>query len=129
MAITEFIKEKSGVLFTGGVSVEKILEAENKLGVHFSEEYKEFLREFGAASFGDHEILGLGSSERLDVVASTIAEREKNAGCCFQKWYIVEMTGVDGIVIWQNRKGEVFINSCGRRPKKTALSIEEYLKK
>lgn len=55
----------------GAASKEQIADAENELKLKFSEDYKEYLSTFGAATFCGKELTGICSSERLSVIAVT----------------------------------------------------------
>lgn len=90
-----------------GVDADAVIDAEKKLGVHFSEEFRNYLMEYGAVSFGSHEFMGLGGDAYLDVVEETL--RERNSSEKFPKnCYIVENLGIDGIFILQDEEGKVF---------------------
>jgi hypothetical protein len=49
--------------FVGGVPYEEVWVAEQKLGVTFPESYKDFLQRYGAGSFGNTMVFGLGAPE------------------------------------------------------------------
>ncbi|MDR3313690.1 MAG: SMI1/KNR4 family protein [Oscillospiraceae bacterium] len=51
-----------------GVTEQQIIEAEQKFGLKFFSDYREYLSEFGIVSFGGHEFTGICSSTRLNVV-------------------------------------------------------------
>lgn len=109
-----------------GVSAEQISNAENALTLHFSSDYREYLRAFGIASAGGHELTGICNSKRLNVVDVTLAERSITPGIP-QNWYVLEEANIDGIVIWQNSTGEIFQTRPGREAVKLADSICDYL--
>lgn len=52
-----------------------IIEAEAKLGLSFSKEYRSYLESCSFASVNGHELTGICKSPRLDVVGATRAER------------------------------------------------------
>ena len=111
-----------------GVSEESIAAAGDVLGVTFARDFKEYLECIGVCSVNGHEIVGLGASERLDVVLTT-KEARSEAPYVPSDWYAIERVGIDGVVAWQNAAGEIFIStpsSCGRE--KIADSLLEYLK-
>ena len=56
----------------GAASKEQIADAENELKLKFSEDYKEYLSTFGAATFYGKELTGICSSERLSVHEASI---------------------------------------------------------
>ena len=110
----EHIKTK---LYHGiGVSVDEVIEAENTLGIRFHEEYRNYLLEYGVASFGSHEFLGLGGDSYLDVVQETLQERVNNQ-MFPRNCYVIENLGIEGILILQEEGGEVFAWSNGELKK------------
>jgi hypothetical protein len=117
---------KSKVFSLNGVNADAVMEAEKKLGLHFSEEFRNYLMEYGAASFGSHEFMGLGGDAYLDVVGETLRERNNNEK--FPKnCYIVENLGIDGIFILQDEEGKVFEWSDAG-VKLIYHSLEEYVR-
>ena len=115
-----------GLIHMAAATNEQINDAEQKLGVSFFEEYREYLYTFGVASFYGHELTGICASPRLNVIDVTLAERH-----IFPKipksWYVVEEANIDGIVIWQSDSGEVFQASPGVEPVRLGGSLVEYL--
>jgi len=107
-------------------SAEQIKEAENALGLKFAKEYKEYLSDFGCASIYGHEFTGICKSSRLNVVDVTISERANNPDVP-NDWYVIEQANIDGIVIWQNQKGEIFQTQPYCDSIKIANSIVEYI--
>ena len=74
--LAEIIENSEKVFTYASMSYEKIQQAEKELKVSFSEEYKEYLAEYGVAIFNGHELTGLCDGKRLDVVRITCKERE-----------------------------------------------------
>ena len=105
----------------------QIAEAERSLGVHFAKEYKEYVSACGEASIRGHEITGVCASKRLDVVQVTNKARLENPTIP-NDMYVVEQANIDGILIWQNETGNVYISKPGVGTKKEAASLCEYLK-
>ena len=105
---------------------EQISEAEGRLGLSFSNEYKEYLAEFGCASVYGHELTGLCKVARLDVVQVTLTHKDLNPDfpCSL---YVIEETTIDGIIIWQDSDGLVYASSPNGKIDKIAGSILEYL--
>lgn len=108
-----------------GVGSVKIVDAESRLGLHFSDDFRNYLMEYGVVSFGSHELMGIGGDAYLDVVEETLRERKDNSR--FPKdCYIVENIGIDGIMILQNEEGSVFeLSDAGC--KLVAKSLKEYI--
>ncbi|MDO5406467.1 MAG: SMI1/KNR4 family protein [Eubacteriales bacterium] len=115
----------SKVFHLKGVSAETVIAAEQKLGVCFSDEFRNYLMEYGVVSFGSHEFMGLGGDMYLDVVGETLNERANNN--IFPKnCYLIENLGIDGILILQNEEGEIYeLNNAGI--KKIFDSFKSYI--
>ena len=120
------LARKKGLLQGKPVSDSAITECEQKLSVKFSDDYKECVRQYGALSYYGHELSGVVSSPRLNVVEVTKEERETNSGLP-DNWYVIEQTGMDGIVIWQTESGEVFQSEYKEAPLKVYGSLVEYI--
>lgn len=116
---------KSKLYHLKGASVEDVISAEKKLGLHFSEDYRNYLLEYGCVSFGSHEFLGLGGDSYLDVVEETLREQKNNAGFPIT-CYMVESIGVDGIQILQDENGHIYeLSSAGM--KRIYDDLESYI--
>ena len=107
-----FENVKSKLYHGTGVSVDAVIEAENRLGIRFHEEYRNYLLEYGVVSFGSHEFLGLGGDAYLDIVQETLQERVNNQ-IFPRNCYVIENLGIDGILILQGEEGEIFEWSNG----------------
>lgn len=105
-----------------------IKDAEIQLRVSFNEEYREYLLAFGAIMADGIELTGIAKSAHRNVVNQTKQERELNPKIP-DNMYVVENTGVDGIVIWQETNGGIYQSSPNVEPKKVADSLLEYLSK
>lgn len=110
----------------GGVAADQIADIENALGLRFADDYREYLLAFGVASANGHEFTGICNSRRLNVVDVTNAERRFNPDVPGD-WYVLEEANIDGIVIWQNGNGTVFMTQPGKKAIKLADSICAYL--
>ena len=125
-SVVNILGSRKDLLYGKGASIELINEAEKKLGLHFSEPYKEYLMEYGIAAFAGHELTGLSDSKRTNVVDVTIKERNRNINIP-DELYVIEETNMDGMVFWQNQRGEVFKSIGPSKAKKVYASFEEYL--
>lgn len=103
-----------------------IKDAEIQLRVSFNEEYREYLLAFGAIMADGIELTGIAKSAHRNVVNLTKQERELNPKIP-NNMYVVENTGVDGIIIWQDTIGEIYQSSPNKEPKKIADSLSEYI--
>ncbi|MCR5629089.1 SMI1/KNR4 family protein [Eubacterium sp.] len=107
MSFNEVLNKKEDVICGKGVSSNFVEDAEKKLNLKFSNDYKEYLLTYGLLMFDGHEITGLGGDDRLDVVKVTLHLKELYSDIP-KDWYVIEELGIDGVVIWQNEKGEIF---------------------
>ena len=103
-----------------------IKDAEIQLRVSFNEEYREYLLAFGAIMADGIELTGIAKSAHRNVVNQTKQERELNPKIP-NNMYVVENTGVDGIIIWQDTIGDIYQSSPNKEPKKIADSLSEYI--
>ena len=118
--------EKSHKIFkTEGASKEQIYEAEKDLGLKFPSEYKKYLEDFGAISFGSIELTGLNIEKYAHVVYLTKKELERNPN--FPKdSFIIQNTGIDGVIVLMNEAGLVFYWKNGKAGK-SFYSLNEYI--
>lgn len=117
---------KEGAIVGKGVPFEAVLEAEQLLGVTFSDEYRDYLFKYGVAAFNGHELTGISSSNRINVVDVTINVKDSNQKIP-SDLYVIEQTNIDGIIIWQDRDGLVYASNDTDAPRVIAKSIEEFL--
>ena len=120
------MQAKQGFVALSGASAEQIAKAEAALGVKFSEEYRKYVSAFGIASFEAHELTGLCSSPRLNVVDVTIEERLRYPELP-KDWYVLEKTNIDDVVIWQSGAGKVHQSMPGAQAIMLFGSLSEYL--
>lgn len=106
----------------------EITDAEILLRVSFAEDYKEYLKAFGAIMAEGIELTGIAKSEHRNVVALTKKERELNPKVP-RNMYVIENTGVDGIIIWQDTNGMVYQTAPNTEPVPIASSLAEYIEK
>ena len=123
---TDIIKEYEDFTAVGGASNEQIKEAEEELGLKFSKEYKEFLKEYGAACANGHEFFGLCESKRLNIIDATLKAKKKNEAIS-DELYLIEDMGIDKILTWQNEKGELFQTVGMGEPVKLEVKLCEYV--
>ena len=105
---------------------DQVVQAETALGLKFSEDFRKYVREFGVASFFDHELTGICEHKRLNVIDVTLEEREYSPGIS-RDWYVVEQTNFDGIVIWQSKDGTIYQSAPNATPQKKYDSLAEYI--
>ena len=121
--IVAILQEQNFFRAIGPVTADQIKEAEQELGLKFSDEYRQYIKNLGVATFEGHEFTGICSFKRLNVVNVTKEEREYHPEIP-SDWYVVEQLNIDGMVIWQTRDGSIYLNGS----KKMADSLAEYVR-
>lgn len=101
----------------------QISEAEKNLGLKFNKEYRRYVKKYGSGSYVGHELTGVTNCPEDDVVELTLQEKELNSDIP-QGWYVLELTGIDGKVIWQDEAGNVYLGT-----EKICNSLIEYVEK
>jgi len=104
----------------------EITDAELQLRLRFADDYREYLSEFGAIMADGIELSGIAKSEHRNVIALTKRERELNSDVP-NSMYVIENTGIDGIIIWQDSGGKVYSSAPNKAPKQIATSLLEYI--
>ncbi len=100
--------------------------AECALDLRFADEYKTYLTAYGLISARGIEITGLLPSPRLNVVDVTKRERAWNEGFP-PDMYVIEETGVEGLLILQDAAGTIYALWPGKQPKKEFDCLADYL--
>ena len=95
------------------------------LGMKFAADFKEYLQEFGAASYGSHELTGFSTDKNLCVVEATQKNLKKHP--TVKDLYVIEEAHIDGIVIWQDTDGNVYETYPHSEPRRIAHSLAEYI--
>lgn len=111
---------------TGRTDAE-IESAQEKLGLRFADDYKSYLRKIGLACFDGHELTGICDNPRLNVLDVTISNQEDNpkkSSC-----YVIEEANIDGIVIWQDASGLIYMTEPNVKVKKIAESLADYIQR
>lgn len=126
MSIVNKLKNKPSFLSYVKATSEDIYFSEKELSLMFSEEYNQYLMEFGFATYEGHELTGICKSKRLNVVDVTKANRELFNDIP-DDWYVIEEAHIDGIVIWQSTDGKIYQTMPGREPIMIAESLAEYI--
>lgn len=111
---------------TGRTDVE-IERVQKELGIDFATDYKTYLKEIGLACFDGHELTGICQDPRLDVVHVTKDQRENNPEA--PNCYVIEEANIDGIVIWQDFSGKIYMTVENSSPKLIADSLSAYIQK
>ena len=126
--IVQILSKMSSFRKRSPATIEQIRKAEKLLDLQFSKEYRQYLMVFGAVSILGHELTGICSSMRLDVVSVTKEQREQldNVDA---SWYVIEEAHIDGIVIWQSADGSIYATAPNSKARKIANSLSEYVSK
>ena len=112
-------------LFTGSVSSELIVNAENELGISIAPEYKEVSKKYGSLCVKGEEFLGI-DCDNYDLVKAT-NEARKNDKNFPLDMYVIENTAIDGILIVQNFTSELFSYQPNGKLQNVATCLDEYL--
>lgn len=125
--IIKTLKYASDFIGGTGRTEAEIESAEKELGINFASDYKTYLKEIGLACFDGHELTGICEEPRLDVVCVTKDQRENNPEA--PNCYVIEEANIDGIVIWQDFSGNIYMTVENSRPKLIADSLAAYIQK
>lgn len=126
--IIDTLESKRSLLASGGVTENKVIEAEKELSLAFTSEYREYLLKYGIAAYNGHELTGITNSDRLNVVSVTKAEKSKDTSIPAD-YYVIEQTNVEEIVIWQSADGKIYYSSPNQKITYLCDSLNEYIKK
>ncbi len=123
--LEEMIRTADNFASLSPATKSQITEAEKKLQLKFSEDYKEYLLCFGVATFDNREPTGICSSDRLNVVSVTDHARQYYT--TFPKdAYVIEEHLLDHIITIQDCSGNVYIYTPDCMKKIIAHSLLEY---
>ncbi len=122
----DIIKDYEDFTAVGGAQDEQIKNAEEELGLKFSKEYKDFLKEHGAACANGHEFLGICESKRLNIIDATLKAKKKNEAISGDL-YLIEDVGIDKILTWQNADGKLFQTVGKGAPEPLKMNLTEYV--
>ena len=121
MKMKELLASKEGAILGFGATEQQIREAEASLGLHFAEDYREYLSTVGLAMCDGHEFTGICKAERTNVVAVTEQMRALQGDIPADR-YVIENENMDGAAIWQDAEGNVYFNR-----KRVYGSLREFL--
>lgn len=111
MNYLEQIKNSHAETFDG-VSEKEIQQAEEKLGMMFPKTYRDIVKEFGSVEVDSEEIFGLGVEGYLNVVETTLKEREVSQGK-LNGYIVLQNIGMEGILIVVDEQDRVFEYQLG----------------
>ncbi|MBZ2386566.1 SMI1/KNR4 family protein [Anaerococcus murdochii] len=125
--IIKTLKDAPDFIGGTGRTEAEIESAEKELGINFASDYKTYLKEIGLACFDGHELTGICEDLRLDVVHVTKDQWENNPEA--KNYYVIEEANIDGIVIWQDFSGKIYMTEGNLELKLIADSLIDYIKK
>ncbi len=125
--IIAVIEKLEGLKHLPVLTEREISDAESELGVKFAAEFVEYTLRFGAISAHGIELTGVVSSPRLNVVKVTLSERALNPEIP-DDMYVIENTGVDGVIMLQDSDGKIYESAPNSKPVKKFSSLSEYLR-
>lgn len=126
MTIIDIIQTQKGLKHGNPATDEAISNAEEALALHFSEEYKEYVKKYGVATFDEHDLSGIMPGYRLDVVTMTNDVREMYESLP-TNLYMIEDAYIDGIIILQSEDGSIYQVVPYDQPTKIANTLLEYI--
>ena len=127
MKLIEEIREIEKLYHAQGCDESQIKKAEKDLNMEFPNEYKEYLKEYGAISFFGTEWTGLNVEDYIDVVRVTVKERELNKNFPL-KYFVLENLGIDGLLTIVSENGKVFSWNPDGKINLIAENLVYYLK-
>ena len=125
-SLMEIMQGKKNYHGLTAVAQEQLDDAQRKLGLTFSYDYLEYVSSVGVASFSGHELTGICTSPRLDVIRVTEKYR-KSMPAINPTWYVIEELNIDQITIWQDAEGKIYQVAPHAEPVKIAQSIADYI--
>ena len=124
--IHDIISKLDDFFFLEQPTPEEVENAQNDLGLNFAEDYKIYVSMAGAICGGGIELTGITSHDRLNVVKVT--QREKFINPLIpDDMYVVEVVGIDGMVVLQDSEGTIYTAQPNLSPKKLFNSLIEYI--
>jgi hypothetical protein len=122
--IVSTIENLKNKVSTGPVSAVEVSAAEKKLALTFAKDYTAYLQKYGVVSAYHVAITGITSAKRLNVVDVTLVARQKHT--ISSDMYVVDDTGIEGILVLQNREGDIF-ELQNNKTKKIYDNLSDYL--
>ncbi len=123
MTIAEMVSKMKHARFKRICSLSEISEAENELGLKFSQEYLDLLTKFGSFSNDYFEVASIDG-----VVDLTKSVRTMYSNLPKDMYVLIDV-GVDGIYILQNGKGKIFEIDDDNEILQSSNSFADYLER
>ena len=125
--IIDLISGISGVKSIGACSIEQLDSAQDELGLHFPDEYREYLLAYGAIRFNGVELCGLNIKGYLNVVEATKEEMRVNSYFP-SKMFVIEDLCIDAKKIIGDEKGNIYLLQRDRK-RLICTSFSDYIEK
>ena len=126
MHILESLKQKKDFLHLTEASDGEIFNAQTQLGLQFSSDYIDYVKQCGVATFEGHELTGICKSPRLNVVSVTERFRQTLPNISHE-WYVIEELNFDNKSIWQDKSGLIYAVDGDKAISKIADSLADYI--
>ncbi len=126
--IINTIEKLDNVIKLKPASEKQIFDAEKELSLSFAEDYKIYLKKYGAIMADGIELTGISNSKNRNVVSVTKREWGLN-NLIRHNMYVVENVCIDGLIIWQDEDGFIYESKPNFEAQKIANDLSEYLKK
>lgn len=120
------IEQLPGLKYTGGVSYDRINEAESLLHLTFAEDYKQYLSTFGQVEASGIELTGISDKKMTSVILLT--QQERNNMSIPSSHYVIENIGIDGLIYTQDNTGAIYQLLPNSPIIKVADSLLNYIK-
>lgn len=124
--ITTIINSLPDLLTLKKVTEEMINAAEKELNLTFADEFKQYLKTFGAIIADGIELTGIANSEYRHVVPVTKEAWILNPNVPHD-FYVIEDLHVDGVIIWQDCLGKVYRSAPNAQLEVIANSMKQYI--
>ena len=124
--IVSLLNGKGNLKSLGPVDDNAVSSAESKLGVKFTDEYRQYTKAFGAISLENTEFTGAVEPIDLNVVTVTQSARTITKDVP-SDWYVISDPHIDGIIIWQDKNGRIYQTAPGAVSKLISSSFYSYI--
>ena len=124
--ITTIINSLPDLLTLKKATEEMINAAEKELNLTFADEFKQYLKTFGAIIADGIELTGIANSEYRHVVPFTKESWILNPNVP-HNFYVIEDLHVNGVIIWQDCLGKVYRSAPNAQLEVIANSMKQYI--
>ena len=122
--IINTIEKLDNVIKLKPASEKQIFDAEKELSLSFAEDYKIYLKKYGAIMADGIELTGISNSKNRNVVSVTKREWGLN-NLIRHNMYVVENVCIDGLIIWQDEDGFIYESKPNFEAQKIANDLSE----